>query len=364
MSSKYLTIVKSQIESGKCIILLGPDIAREKENSATTLQEGLYGFFEDELSLELEKDLDDFAVIEDNETKLLVYPKTKEYYQKHNEPDSLHKLLAEIPFHLAISTSPDQKLEKTFDKEGFDYKSAHFSKKRNPAEVATPTSEKPLLYNLFGTYKDVDSLVITHDDLFEFIFAIIRNNQLPRELLKQIKEAKVFLFLGFNLNHWYLKLIFRLFDLHLEPLAICSDPRDLFDDRLRSFYVHNFDLKFLDKDFQDPLKVIEKLNAMFGEEEKRKPKTERQNPEYETAYRIITKKVSEGKIEDSIEYTLSFLETKENDLWEETIVISQRYNEWKSQEIKGVSSKDVLTTERNKIADSLIELARKIRNLS
>ena len=66
------------------------------------------------------------------------------------EAQDIHKKIAEIPFHLIISLSPDLLLKQAFENNSFDHDFSFYYKENTAVTVVKPTKEKPLLYNLLG----------------------------------------------------------------------------------------------------------------------------------------------------------------------------------------------------------------------
>jgi hypothetical protein len=78
----------------------------------------------------------------------------------------------------------------------------------------TGTVEKPLLFYLYGTIVDPDSLVLSEDDFLDFIVATIVKNPLPDNILGQIRlPNKNLLFLGFDFRQWYLRILTRILEI-------------------------------------------------------------------------------------------------------------------------------------------------------
>jgi hypothetical protein len=51
-------------------------------------------------------------------------------------------------------------------------------------------------------------MVFTFDALFEFLYSVFPINNIPDKLKLEIQKAGTFLFMGFNYDKWYLKIIF------------------------------------------------------------------------------------------------------------------------------------------------------------
>jgi hypothetical protein len=72
-----------------------------------------------------------------------------------------------------------------------------------------PTAERPLVYHLFGTLDEPDSLVLTEDDYFDFLIGVTsRNNLIPGTVRDALADSALF-FLGFQLDDWSFRVLFR-----------------------------------------------------------------------------------------------------------------------------------------------------------
>ena len=69
-------------------------------------------------------------------------------------------------------------------------------------------AELPILYNLFGSIADENSLITTYDAFFNFFISVIgEEHKLPLELQNRLTEANFFVFIGFDLTKWYIPLL-------------------------------------------------------------------------------------------------------------------------------------------------------------
>ena len=69
--------------------------------------------------------------------------------------------------------------------------------------------DHPLLYRLFGDPKEPGSMVLTENDLLDFLICmVVQRPQLPNGLLVALRQnARTFLFLGFGIRHWHLRVL-------------------------------------------------------------------------------------------------------------------------------------------------------------
>jgi len=152
---------------------------------------------------------DGFLFSDDRDANWDILLKISKFY-KDLPLSSSYEMLARIPFTSVISLSPDDLIEKAYKKIG---KKATFCSylpsgfQDGPLETS---KQEPMIYNLMGHYKNEKALIFTYENLFSLLDKLFQDNVF-NNARRHIIEADNFLFLGFNYNKWYLKLIFFLF---------------------------------------------------------------------------------------------------------------------------------------------------------
>lgn len=204
------------IQSGKCILFLGPELFTTK--SGKRLDELLLDY------LKVAED-DQVRVYEDglfffqNPThRTLIAYKIRKFFEAQNNADAqqLFDQIAQIPFHFIISITPDHLLERTFTNKEFKHKSAfYFKKDVNERDIPVPKPENPLIYNMLGSVEYPESLILNHNDLFDYLESVFEGNKLSNTLRDHILSGtQSILFLGVPFERWYMQLIMRMLDLH------------------------------------------------------------------------------------------------------------------------------------------------------
>ncbi len=89
-------------------------------------------------------------------------------------------------------------LKKYFEEKKLDFNFDFYNKKQNPQAIEKPTRDKPLIYNLFGNVEFEGSLVLTYDDLFNYLISIFGKQELHKDLRMELRTARMILFLGFK----------------------------------------------------------------------------------------------------------------------------------------------------------------------
>ena len=166
--------------------------------------------------------------------------------------------------------SPDLLIKKTFEEKKLDYIYDFYNKEQNPQAIGKPTKDKPLIYNLFGDIETEGSLILTYDDLFDYLFAIFGKYELHQDLRKELQNSRMILFVGFRYEKWYFKLISRILNLHKGKLshAPLRDKKLLPD--VRNFYSNELNVKFLNYNSID---IIDTLHEKCNEKNILRTKT-------------------------------------------------------------------------------------------
>lgn len=249
--SDWRVLLRS-IESGNCILLLGPDL------NVTTPSKGNFNLAADlakVLADELETrdtgnlgslDLPMIAQAFQHEKKARDYlmAEVEEHLEKHDADlallgDPTFEGLASLPFSMIVTTRHDNTMEKYLSAAFFDGKPKEpwtdfYDKKgiRQAVLKNQGTCQAPLIYQLFGSAKESSSMVMTEKDRLDFLKSIASNNPgLPKNLISKFKETN-FLFVGFDLPDHHLKVLMHVLELNpsaqsfaLESLPAQPDAR-------------------------------------------------------------------------------------------------------------------------------------------
>ncbi|NIM17537.1 MAG: TIR domain-containing protein [Candidatus Aminicenantes bacterium] len=208
------------IQQNDCILILGPDIATEVvevESQRRTLTEILAEEMAGEIHVKgVEKintsDLAQMAQYYCKEKgRMSLKRKVSSFYEKKMALSSdLHEIIAELPFYFVVTTTHDNMLIKAMKEKGRKSVAERYHfKGQNPKKVAMGTVEKPLVFYLYGSVGESDSLVLTENDLLDFLVALTSKKppMAPNVLSELHNEDKCFLFLGVGFRHWYQRIL-------------------------------------------------------------------------------------------------------------------------------------------------------------
>ncbi len=129
------------------------------------------------------------------------------------DDDDVFAALAQLPFKLIVSSRLDDALEHHLTKAGRAPRVAHYNFRGDGTDYVDPgTVEQPLVYKLYGWRGDPSSQVVTESDLLDFLAAVVSHNPaLPNNIRSAFqRRGTSFLFLGFGLRHWYLRILLHV----------------------------------------------------------------------------------------------------------------------------------------------------------
>ena len=148
-------------------------------------------------------------------------------------PSRAHRVLAELPFSLVLTSCHDGLLQQAMTDVGKTPLRERYhlrgDRRDNPEFAAPSGPEAPVLYHLFGTPDDRDSLVLSQNDLLDFLIALVSENPpLPNRLVGLLKrEGMSFLVVGFGIGNWQLrvllKAVLRKLDLKIKGNAVAAE---------------------------------------------------------------------------------------------------------------------------------------------
>jgi hypothetical protein len=236
------------IEKQKCILFLGPELFRTNDNARSRQQE----FFENLAIKNPQKILsfnhDGFFLFSSPEEKTRLFKEISDFFDEHTDEEIIQNI-AEIPFHVTVSINPDIWLKRFFVQKNYPHVFEFFDKKIKKDIAETPTLKKTLIYNLFGSVTNLDTLILTHDDLFEYFKALMGNNMLPQELRTALESATNYIFLGFQFDKWYVQLILSLLKLNDKQYNfIRYASANTISNDVKSFCINHYRIQFIGAD--------------------------------------------------------------------------------------------------------------------
>lgn len=193
--------------------------------------------------------LDGFFLFKKRRFATKVIKGMKEFYnQVFPQTEAQFRQIAQIPFSMIFTLTPDNILSRVFDTVGFDYQLDFYFRNRKASEFyERPTKEKPLIYNLLGNIEEPESLVITHGAFFDYLESVFKANSMNSRLKEELEGMHRYIFLGLPYEKWYFQLLLRVLSMHSEKLQEVERlALKIFEDpRLRILYHKEFKIEFV-----------------------------------------------------------------------------------------------------------------------
>ena len=353
-------IIIETIKAEKCILFIGPEIFAPSPE--VRLADKLIHFLEVDKDEGIRYYDDDLFYFKERQKKTLTYYNIKKFYQQQFEDTiAIFKKIAQIPFHYIISINPDKKLKEVFEKLEFKYNFDFYWKNHPPSSTnpSRPSKENPLIYNLFGSVDQFESLVLTHDDLFDFLASVFQTNNMPNQLKNHIQEADNFIFLGFEFEKWYMQLLLRILHFHNNEDFLKYASNQIVHEDLQIMCYEQFKINFVKDDINSFVTTLHSKcqEANFLRSKERKG---------ESLMETLKGEISSGKIEKVIHKLGDFLmDTGESgeDLRDQHHLFSNRYNRLKKRKLNNVITHEQENIETNKLTMDIIELLNEAKVL-
>ncbi|MEM7654905.1 MAG: SIR2 family protein [Bacteroidota bacterium] len=208
--------------------------------------------------------------------------------------------------------------------------------------MEAPSQEAPLIYNLFGSKNDDESLILDYEDVFHLIAYSTNPEGLPDKLRAALSKIRLFIFVGFSFDRWYTQLMLRLLCGSSGTQKYAANQQAVPDDT-RDFLVHQFQIEFLDPEES----FLDLLHAKAQEKGLLRPLADPLGD----AEVAVVRFVQNGEIDRALQQ----LETLNQ---EEATLLMARYSQWRDSQEKGTLDSRDLLVEYNRIVDAVLEVLK------
>lgn len=162
---------------------------------------------------------DGFFLLKEKKFRRRLVRQIKDFYNSQTAQLELFlNKLSRIPFHIYILMTPDQMLANAFKKLNLPFYQDVYNMGQPAGSFTPPMKEMPLVYNMLGSFSNNESLVLTHNDLFDYLKSIFIGKSMPIGLKEALYDVNQYMFLGLSFDKWYLQLLLRILDLHTQEL--------------------------------------------------------------------------------------------------------------------------------------------------
>jgi len=209
---KKLKRLIQAVKADSCVLFVGPEVAVFAEGKPSLHELKLKEIAEENGGENPYLAEEGFFETKDDELELDIYDFYQDEFPERNQVGeaTLSSLLA-LPFSLVINLTPDEtahQILQQYDKEHtFEfYQSAGFPDVK-------PEKEKPLVLNLLGSVvSSGGNYIFTQADFYKYI----KQAKIPNQAKQKIQSAKHLLFVGFNFQLWYTRLLLFMLELNTE----------------------------------------------------------------------------------------------------------------------------------------------------
>ncbi len=355
----------------KCILFLGPEalISNQKKKEETNEYKSMIDLFCDRVLRKMEKDgKPEFDEAKKKRTPFAIKEKFlpaygagkgqslwKFNFNKVYQVENLHPVFIEklpyCPFPIIVNTSPDELLRTIFTEISgirgtqysfFDYK---FNSHQNRQDIEPPDLNTPVIYNLFGSIKQPTSIVSSPEDLLEYVFSLISNGNMDDEVLRDIRNARYLIFLGFDFESWHLKLLMRFFydnndsrvSIEKEEKGTYAHPWKLENQNTQEYFKKLFNVTFIENNIVEFIEELyEKCNGIRRTIPDKIKEIKKKEKLREELLPLIKKDELELAFDKAEEYAKEFLDKKkQNLLYHIMSELSGAYNMFKKNQSTG-----------------------------
>lgn len=211
-------ITIKQISRESCILFVGPELFRMGDKSLMNhIRDTLWDNGKDS-QIEFYYPSDGLFLFQKPPHKKFTRYELVDALQKMGTNEAFYAqnsetltMLAEMPFHLIVTITPDKFISSAFAQHGIEHQTGFLvGGGKAIAPVDKPRARKPLIYNLCGSIDDHESLILDYKDLFTYLRTALDNSILPAGFSEAIGAAESFLFIGFEMQKWYAQLLLQL----------------------------------------------------------------------------------------------------------------------------------------------------------
>ncbi len=369
MSNLDWNDILDTLEEQKCVLFLGRGayLADGGNSLSRALQQYLNVENVEHPHIRLYNE-DGFFLFRKNRFRRKVVSQMKAFYdQTFPETEDNFTRLARIPFNMFISLTPDNLLARTFDTQNFDYQSDfYFRNRKASSHFELPTKQKPLIYNLLGNIEEPESLVLTHQDFFDYLNSVFVGNSMNEDLKDTLERAERYIFLGLPYEKWYFQLLLRVLSMHsdklkeVERLAL----KEFENPNLHQIYQTEFKIEFI------PSKIDAFVQTLYTKCEQagilkmpppRDPKEQTIKSEH-LSREYIQELIASARTADALLHLKVLLQQKKprsQSLYNDLIVLRNRFKLLRQRDRNGTIDSRDLKVEDNQIVETSLQLLDK-----
>ena len=241
--------ILDDIQYQKAVLLVGPEITQsDGQPLSIHLRNALFQSNPDDIAYYYERD--GFFLFRSPEGKVRVARQVKRFYRDLIPDERTLRHITAIPFHVIVSLNPDTFISEAFYKYGIKHSFHYFQYRHSNSsddQIGKLHKSMPLIYNLFGSKDRDESLLLDYDDVYKMLQSTLGASSLPSGLLRTLREASTYIFIGFQFDKWYSQLLFKFLSDNGRIEKRISNDSPLSDLDTNGFILQQFQIRFMGK---------------------------------------------------------------------------------------------------------------------
>ena len=211
-----------ELKSGQCCLLLGPAVKCIQESDdpvkTVSVMEKFSAYISgllDKLNITYNKEEHDFFYLAGKYINAQ-YPGQESRFETEirdfrdslaQMPSAFYQKIARLPFNSIVNLVPDNFLSAQLNQIGYEFAEDYYD--YTGIRNIDITDEMQLVFNLFGSFENPDSVAVTEQQRLSLLKNLISGTpKINDKIAKRFSDKKKsFLFLGFNFNNWHFRLV-------------------------------------------------------------------------------------------------------------------------------------------------------------
>ena len=346
--------VLDKIEEDTCVLVIGPEVMTPRNGKSLSEAEVEYLNISNNDKILRYYPNDHFFLFKEPQHRTLVCHQIKKFFKEELIVTDTLRKIAQIPINVYINVGPDKLLNEVFDDLELSFQYGLYKKNKDPHEIQPPTKKLPLIYSAFGSIESEESLILTHDDLFDYFKSIFARKSMPQELKTRLKEAKNFIFLGVPFEKWYMQLLLRELEIHKQHDFTRFAANQALSKEVQTLCIEQFHIQFIQDQYRIP-EFIDELHKRCAAQGMLREK----NQSFEVALEDIRRLIQEGELENAIE-RFEYI-SERTGLEDEVDMLAGRFARFQKRRLKGMLTEDELTATEAELSDTVLHLIGQAR---
>ena len=347
------------IEKQQCLLFLGPEALKIGE---TSYQQSFLAQLESlqPSGIKFKNPKDGLLIFNGEDERNMVDFVLSEARDALGTPDfGLIDKLIQIPFSAVLSVNADDFYYQRLKALGYDAQTAFFRGRLHGSKGidTPPTPDAPLIYNLFGSFAEHESMILDYTDLNKFLKSMMSLSEsgLPTVVSDLLLNAKAFVFCGFEFNKWYTQLLLRLLTKGAQKKFVIKE--SAIEPTAKVFLEKGFAVNFLDIEQDDVVDIL--INQFKEKGTLRRAKTPPSKAQ--TDLERVRDFVEEDNLNGAFEYLETLAKAQKNDEFIDILALQKgRLAEAIRDKDAGTLTADDFKAEKSRIREALLNHAKEL----